>query len=155
MSLVPQGVSGTSAGGASPISVWPDIRVAPGTIYHLGRWTGQTLRKLILSSAVLSYVYGRIQIATDYPRHGLHPGRNALPNPLVDFPFVLSSSFPVLNLDFAPGLVTVPPGENIYLIVYDFMGEPSAGIMYASMDETSAAITWGLNMLWEPLGCAR
>lgn len=143
MSLVPQGVSGSSGGGASPSSVWPSTLVAPGAIYSLGRWTGQTLRKLVLSSAVLSYAYGRIQIAMDYPRDGLHPGLNALPNPLVDLPFVLSSSFPVLNLDFDPGLVTVLPGESIYLIVYDFMGT------------TSAAITWGLNMFWEPLGGAK
>lgn len=143
MSLIPQGVSGGSVAGASSSSVWPSTQVAPGTIYHLGRWTGQTLRKLVLSSAVLSDAYGRIQIAMDYPRDGLHPGLNALPNPLVDLPFVLSSSFPVLNLDFDPGLVTVLPGESIYLIVYDFMGT------------TSAAITWGLSMFWEPLGGAK
>lgn len=143
MSLVPQGVSGGGAGGASSSSVWPSTLVAPGTIYHLGRWTGQTLRKLVLSSAVLSYVYGRIQIAMDYPRGGLHPGQDALPNPLVDIPFVLSSSFPVLDLDFDPGLVTVLPGESIYLIVYNFMGT------------TSAAMTWGLSMFWEPFGGAK
>lgn len=143
MSLIPQGVSGTSAGGASFSGVWPSDLIAPGAIYHLGRWTGQTLRKLVLSSAVLSYAYGRIQIAMDYPRDGLHPDLNALPNPLVDLPFVLSSSFPVLDLDFDPGLVTVLPGESIYLIVYDFMGRESA------------AIAWGLNMFWEPIGGER
>lgn len=143
MSLIPQGVSGSSSGGASPSSVWPSTLVAPGAIYYLGRWTGQTLRKLVLSSAVLGYAYGRIQIAMDYPRDGLHPGLNALPNPLVDLPFVLSYNFPVLNLDLDPGLVTVLPGESIYLIVYNFMGT------------TSAAITWGLSMFWEPLGGAK
>lgn len=143
MSLVPQGVSGGSVGVGSPSGVFPSELVSTGAIYHLGRWTGQTLRKLVLSSAVVSYVYGRIQIAMDYPRGGLHPGQDALPNPLVDIPFVLSPSFPVLDLDFDPGLVTVLPGESIYLIVYDFMGT------------NFATITWGLNMFWEPLGGAK
>lgn len=143
MSMVPQGVSGNNVGGGSPSGVFPSELVSTGTIYHLGRWTGQTLRKLVLSSAVTGYVYGRIQIAMDYPRGGLHPSQDALLNPLVDIPFVLSSSFPVLDLDFDPGLVTVLPGESIYLIVYDFVGK------------AFSAITWGLNMFWEPLGGAK
>ncbi|AYJ74679.1 hypothetical protein phiKo_04 [Thermus phage phiKo] len=143
MSLTPQGVSGNSVGGDSSSSAWPSTLVAPGTIYHLGRWTGQTLRKLILSTATDSIVYGRVQIALDYPRGGLHPGNNALPNALVDLPLNFSPQHPIISLDFTPGLVTVLPGESIYLIVYDFMST------------TSAAITWGLNMFWEPLGGER
>ena len=143
MSLVPQGVSGGIVGGGSPSDVFPSELVSTGAIYHLGRWTGQTLRKLVLSSAVIGYVYGRIQIAMDYPRGGLHPSQDALPNPLVDLPLILTPSFPVLDLDFDPGLVTVLPGESIYLIVYDFMGK------------TFSAITWGLNMFWEPFGGAK
>lgn len=143
MSLVPQGVSGGIVGGGSPSDVFPSELVSTGAIYHLGRWTGQTLRKLVLSSAVIGYVYGRIQIAMDYPRGGLHPSQDALPNPLVDLPLILTPSFPVLDLDFDPGLVTVLPGESIYLIVYDFMGK------------IFSAITWGLNMFWEPFGGAK
>lgn len=142
MSLIAQGVSGGIVGRGTS-GVFPSSLVSTGAIYHLGRWTGQTLRKLVLSSATNGLVYGRIQIATDYPRGGLHPGQDALPNPLVDIPFVLSPSFPILDLDFDPGLVTVLPGESIYLIVYDFMGR------------NFAEITWGLNMFWEPLGGAK
>lgn len=140
MSLMPQGVSGGSAGGASSSSVWPSTLVAPGAIYHLGRWTGQTLRKLILSTATGSTFYGRVQIALDYPRGGLHPGNNALPNALVDLPLTFTPQAPIISLDFAPGLVTVLPGESIYLIIYDFMAS------------TAMSLTWALNMFWEPLG---
>lgn len=146
MSLIPQGVSGGTVGGGNPSAVFPSNLVSTGAIYHLGRWTGQTLRKLVLSSATNGLVYGRIQIATDYPRGGLHPGQDALPNPLVDIPFVLSPSFPMLNLDFDPGLVTVLPGESIYLIVYDFMGKLFSAV---------PAMTWGLSMFWEPFGGAK
>ena len=142
--VVPQGVSGVNVGGGTHSDMFPSNLVSTGGIYHLGRWTGQTLRKLVLSSAIIGYAYGRIQIAMDYPRGGrLHPKQDALPNPLVDLPLILTPSFPVLDLDFDPGLVTVLPGESIYLIVYDFMGKPPS------------AMTWGLNMFWEPFGGAR
>jgi len=144
MSLIPQGVSGASGSNASTTSVWPANTIAPGAIYHLGRWTGQTLRKLILSTAPNGVLYGRVQVAMDYPREGLHPGRNALPNPLVDLPFVVSLYNPVLSLDFDPGLVTVLPGESIYLIVYDFLSNIATD-----------AITWAVNMFWEPIGGER
>lgn len=140
MSLTLLGVSGGSAGGSSPSSVWPSTLGASGTIYHLGRWTGQTLRKLILSTATGTTIYGRVQIALDYPRGGLHPGNNALPNALVDLPLSFTPQNPITSLDFAPGLVTVLPGESIYLIVYDFM------------TFATASLTWALNMFWEPLG---
>jgi hypothetical protein len=140
MSLIPQGVRGGNAGGSSSSSVWPSTLVAPGTIYYLGRWTGQTLRKLILSTATGYTIYGRVQIALDYPRERLHPGNNALPNALVDLPLSFSSQHPIISLNFAPGLVTVLPGESIYLIVYDFMAS------------APTSLTWALNMFWEPIG---
>lgn len=140
MSLIPLGVSGGSIGGFGSSSVWPSTLVASGAIYHLGHWTGQTLRKLILSTAASETIYGRVQIAMDYPRGGSHPGNNALPNALVDLPLTFSSQHPIISLDFAPGLVTVLPGESIYLIVYDFMAS------------APTSVTWALNMFWEPIG---
>lgn len=144
MSLIPLGVSGSSKSVTGTTSSWPANTVAPGAIFYLGRWTGQTLRKLILSAATKGIFYGRVQIATDYPKEGLHPANNALANPLVDLPFSVHVYNPVLSLDFAPGLVTVLPGESIYLIVYDFLS-----------DTATDAVTWALNMFWEPLGGAK
>lgn len=143
MSLAPQGVSGNSQyGGTLNWADYPNT-ASPGGIFYLGRWTGQTLRHLSLSVlASTSSIYSILQIATDYPRDGLSPA-NALLNPLYQVYLdtaVLAYGGGSLVLDFEPGLITVLPGEDLYVIVYDW-----------KTNSVSASMLWSLNMLWEPL----
>lgn len=143
MSLTPQGVSGTSqTGGTLNWSGFPHTP-APGRIFHLGRWSGQTLRHLSLTGLSNSgAIFSILQIATDYPRGGLDPA-NALPNPLFHL-YLSANTFMygagILALNFEPGLISVLPGEDLYIIVYDWKSNGSYDYL-----------TWSLNMLWEPL----
>lgn len=143
MSLIPQGVSGFSGAGGN--INWDDFpnTVTPGAIFRLGKWVGQTLRHLSLSVLANSgSIFSILQIASDYPRGSLSPA-NALPNPL--FQIYLSSHNLAygggpLTLNFDPGLITVMPGEDLYIVVYDWRSNGNQDYL-----------SWSLNMLWEPL----
>lgn len=144
MSLAPQGISGSSFGGGTlDWSTYSTVN-APGAIYELSRWRGNTLRKLVLSvMATATSVYSRLQIATDYPRGSLRP-ENAVPNPLFEVfvnAGIMFNSGGSVQFDFPPGLITVLPGESLYVIMYNWVSV-----------STSTSLIWSLNMLWEPWG---
>ena len=137
MSLQPLGVAGSAGGGATG-SPYPTNTVAPGAIYVLDAWQGQTLRKLVISIASPHMWMGRVQIRSN-PPPSLDP---SLPHPEASFDLPLTfTGFNTYNLDFAPGLITVGYGEKLYLVVFNW-GSPSSG----------AFLAWNINHLWEPIG---
>ena len=142
MSLMPQGVSGSSGSGGNFDLSNLNTVVAPGQAYELSRWVGYTLRHLSFSMWFSAY-YPHTAIAiTNRMPTSLHPrdlDRQALFSVLIS-PYTGVNIGPLI-LDFPPGLIWVAPGENLYVVVYDLVHS-----------NTNAANTgqWALNMLWEP-----
>lgn len=120
---------------------YPTNAVAPGAIYVLDAWQGQTLRKLVISVASTYTWVGRVQIRSNLPPD-LNP---SLPHQgaQFDLPLTFAGTY-VYNLDFAPGLITVGYGEKLYLVVFDW-GSNFSG----------ASLAWSINHLWEPIGGER
>ncbi len=130
------GVSGSAEGGISG-TPFPTAATAPGAIYVLDMWQGQSLRKLIVSVSSTDLWVGRIQIRSNPPPN-LNPN---LPHPgaMLDLPLTMAGQN-TYSLDFAPGLITVQHGEKLYLVVFNW-GSPT----------TEASLAWSVNHLWEPM----
>lgn len=135
MGLTPLGVSGSS-GGASTGGVYPTATILPGQVYYLSRWVGHSLRKVIVAGVGDDFM-GRLQV-TDRLPSSLDP-ELAFPDAKIDIPLRLNYYSPVNTFDFPPGLVTVNPGETLYVVVYDWRS-----------NVVNAKLTWAFNMLWEP-----
>lgn len=137
MSLIPQGVAGSSGGGIAG-TPYPTDTVVPGAIYVLDAWQGHTLRKLVIGVATYNAWTGRVQVRSSPPAD-LNP-YNPHPGAAFDLPLTVYGTS-VFNIDFAPGLITVQHGEKLYLVVFNW-----------SSPTDNASIAWSVNHLWEPIG---
>lgn len=141
MSLIPQGASGSSGSGGTG-TVYPTTgTVVPGAIYALDAWTGHSLRKLVVTAIATATFFSRVQIRKDVPTT-LEPSQ-APPGAYLDIPISTYLNGQI-DLDFAPGLITVEHGERIYLVVYDWR---CAG--------NGEKVLWTVNHYWEPIGGAK
>ena len=143
MSLLPQGVSGSSgSGGSGDFSPYGYV-AAPGAVYELSRWTGYTLRHLSYSFMnVATYVpLGGLFITNRLP-DSLHP-QNMDPQALWATFVFTGRVGGTVSFDFDPGLIWVGPGETLYIVVCDLM---------AASSSSEGTARWTLNTLWEPYG---